>query len=303
MLEEIFSMIAAGHYWPAFAAGLMALTYLVRKGGADRALRWLATRIPGDDDKQLDHMRAWVPIGLAAGALGVALALPLGLDTAESALTALLAAVAAMAGHDVGKSLEALLRALVPSLRKPSTKEGQQDDEQLLYERTAAPPSSVRRRRASTSPGAGIVLVLALPLAGLGMTMGCVTPQSRPLASFGGPPMSSPSAMAETRAECHRLRERSFMTGAGASAAAALASSLGAVSLPVDRDGVELGLTVGAAVVAAVSAGLALLSTSYSGAMDAHCTPWPAVPLPITPLGDDSEPPDSVPPPPPPDRN
>jgi hypothetical protein len=297
MLEEILSMIAAGHYWPAFAAGLLALTYVVRKKGADKALRWLAARIPGDDDKQLDHMRAWVPIGLAAVALCVSLALPLGLDNTEAALTALLTTIAAMAGHDVAKSIGSLLQALVPSLRKPDERgQDDADTEQQMYEQTVTP-----RRRARTTSN-GLVLVV-LPLASLYLALGsaCITPHTRPLASYSGdvPALGIGDEMRETRAECRHLRDRSLLTGAGSAAAGALASGLSAVALPVDRQGIELGLNVTAAVSAGLAAGLALLSTSYSGAMDSHCTPWPAVPRPLA----DGDLPDSHPPPPPPDRN
>jgi hypothetical protein len=292
-MEDVLTLIAAGQYWPALSAALLALTYLVRKSGADKALRWLAARIPGDDVKQLDHLRAWVPLGLSAAALGVSLALPLGMDNTEAALTALLATITAMAGHDVAKSIASLLRALVPSLRKPS--DGKQD-EQLLYEQKTTP-----RRRVRTTP-TGLALMV-LPLASLYLAIGsaCITPHTRPLASYSGdvPALGIGDEMRETRAECRHLRDRSLLTGAGSAAAGALASGLSAVALPVDRQGIELGLNVTAAVSAAVAAGLALLSTSYSGAMDAHCTPWPAVPRPLA----DGELPDSHPPPPPPDRN
>ena len=104
---------------------------------------------------------------------------------------------------------------------------------------------------------------------------GCVTPRSRPLASFAPMGVAGADSASETRAECRRMRDRSLLSGAGAGAAAALASGLGAVAIPVDREGVEIGLGVASAVTAAVAAGLALLSTSYGGALDTHCSPWP----------------------------
>jgi hypothetical protein len=113
MLDQILALIAAGNYWPALAAGLMAATYFVRRGGADAWLRRLAQRIPGADDHlQLSHLRAWIPLGLAAAAWGVAVALPIEFEMREAAHALLLSTIAAMAGHDIFAAAGTLARVL-----------------------------------------------------------------------------------------------------------------------------------------------------------------------------------------------
>jgi len=118
VLDTILDLLAAGNYWPALAVALMGLTSLVRWGGADAGLRWLAARIPGDDARQLDHLRAWIPLALAAAAWGVAVALPIDVDTREAAYALLIATIAAMAGHDSAKGIGAILVALLRCLGK-----------------------------------------------------------------------------------------------------------------------------------------------------------------------------------------
>lgn len=110
-MGEILDMLAAGNYWPALAAGLMLLTHLVRKGGADRMLLALAARIPGDDARQLSHLRAWIPIALALAAWVVAVALPLDVSMRDTAHALLLATIAAMAGYDLVMASGTLAKA------------------------------------------------------------------------------------------------------------------------------------------------------------------------------------------------
>jgi hypothetical protein len=112
-MDEIFDMFAAGEVWPAFALALIGLTAFVRRHAADPVLRWIAARVPGDDAAQLDHLRAWVPLGLAGVALWIAVALPTGISVQEAAYTALLSAFAAMAGHDTAKAFGVMLRVLL----------------------------------------------------------------------------------------------------------------------------------------------------------------------------------------------
>lgn len=118
MFDEIVDVIAAGNYLLALTLGLMAMTSAVRWGGADAALYWLARSIPGDDKPQVHHLRAWIPIVLAAIAWGVAVASPLDVGTREAADAALVAAVTAMAGHDVAKAVRTLMQVITRAVRR-----------------------------------------------------------------------------------------------------------------------------------------------------------------------------------------
>lgn len=122
---------------------------------------------------------------------------------------------------------------------------------------------------------AGSTLALLLAIGITLPSVACVTPHSRPLASYAVPAATGQDDASETRAECRRLRDRSMLSGAGSATAGALASGLAAMAGPVERERWERGLNVAAAVTAALGAGLAILSTSYGGVHDAHCTPWP----------------------------
>jgi hypothetical protein len=126
VMGEILDMFAAGEVWPAFALALIGLTAFVRRHAADPVLRWIAARVPGDDATQLDHLRAWVPLGLAGVALWIAVALPTGISVQEAAYTALLSAFAAMAGHDTAKAFGVMLRVLLGMM--PNRKERPMDE-------------------------------------------------------------------------------------------------------------------------------------------------------------------------------
>lgn len=187
------------------------------------------------------RLRPWIPVGLAFAAWAIAVASGAADTVVEGALQALLGLVTALAGHDIGQALVELLKAIG------------------------------RSRGGSAGAATGALLLLLA----MGPAPGCIAPQTRPVSFYTGQ-VAEDAAAAETRAECRRLRDRSWWTAAGAAAAGSLAAGMGGVRELDHGPRVELALGITGIAVAAVGAGLALMSTSYQGALDAHCSPWPA---------------------------
>lgn len=261
-MSDLLDLITAGAYFPALALGLWLATHALRRARVDALLaRWL-------DGADVRWLRPWIPIALASLSFAVA-ALTGAMETAHAAAQSLAALVTAMAGHDAGQAVLAVARAILgPTARPPSAEE--RDDEVPDTNPGHRPSRASIQRRLRVAESA----VLAVGATLLVLLGGCMTPQSRPLSSLSGAPMATASS-SETRAECRRMRDRSIFATAGGAAAGALASGLGGVAIPVERRGVELGLGVASALTAAAAAGLALLSASYQGALDSHCSPWP----------------------------
>jgi hypothetical protein len=136
MTAEILALFTAGQYWPALALLLVGATHLVRRGFFDRWIERrrakleaeLATMDPDDVGVQrgylfvrwgLGHLRAFLPVVLAGMAWAICVVLPLDVGATEAAYTALLSAIAAMAGHDVAKAAGAVLRTVGPRPHTP----------------------------------------------------------------------------------------------------------------------------------------------------------------------------------------
>jgi hypothetical protein len=265
-MQELLELITAGAYFPALALGLVLITHMLRKAGVDAMLARML------DTADARWLRPWIPMALASLSFAIAAATG-AMDTAHAAAQSLAAAITAMAGHDASQAVLALLRAVLGTTagQPPSAGDDRLDDPDITEPRALPPRASIQRRmrvaeRVAIAVGASMLVLLGA----------CVTPQSRPLSSYSGAPMAMVDDGAhETRAECRRMRDRSIVATAGGAAAGALASGLGGAAIPIDRDGVELSLGVASAVTAALGAGLALLATSYQGALDVHCSPWP----------------------------
>ena len=116
ILAQILAQLSEGDYLLAMTLGLVALTSAVRWGGADAALYWLARSIPGDDGLQVHHLRAWIPLVLAAIAWAVAVISPLDVSTREAADAALITAITAIAGHDVARAVRTLQQVVSRAL-------------------------------------------------------------------------------------------------------------------------------------------------------------------------------------------
>lgn len=112
-MSDILNLITAGAYFPALALGLVLATHALRRAHADvRLAIWL-------DAADVRWLRPWIPITLASVAFAVAV-LTGAMETAHAAAQSLAAAVTAMAGHDAGQAVLALLRAVLgPSTMRP----------------------------------------------------------------------------------------------------------------------------------------------------------------------------------------
>jgi hypothetical protein len=136
MTAEILALFTAGQYWPALALLLVGATHLVRRGFFDAWIERrrakleaeLATMDPDDVGVQrgylfvrwgLGHLRAFLPVALAGMAWAICVVLPLDVGATKAAHTALLSAIAAMAGHDVAKAAGAVLRTVGPRPHTP----------------------------------------------------------------------------------------------------------------------------------------------------------------------------------------
>jgi hypothetical protein len=130
---DIASTIA---YAPALAAGLLLATHLLRRLGSDTLLARLLSEDVGAPNYVRRWLRPWIPLMLAGGAFVIAW-LSGALQLAEAAASSLAAAVTAIAGHDAGQAVLALLRAL-RGTAPPSAAPGNVDP--------GPPPTTLPRR-------------------------------------------------------------------------------------------------------------------------------------------------------------
>jgi hypothetical protein len=170
-MSELLDLITAGAYFPALALGLVLATHALRRARVDA---WLARLLDAGDVRWL---RPWIPMTLASAAFAIA-ALTGAMDTAMAAAQSLAALVTAMAGHDAGQAVLALLRAVLgPASGPPPAGPGVGDpderepDEHLVRHepRPRPAPDSIRRRLAVAE-----TVVTALPCAVL--LVGCIDP-------------------------------------------------------------------------------------------------------------------------------
>lgn len=96
--------------WPLASLALIGATKLVRRLGADALIERFASILPGDDARQVRALRAWIPLSLVVATVAAATLLPVGVDVADTIVTALLTLVGAMAGHDIASALAVTVR-------------------------------------------------------------------------------------------------------------------------------------------------------------------------------------------------
>jgi dTMP kinase len=168
-MSELLDLITAGAYFPALALGLVLATHALRRARVDA---WLARLLDAGDVRWL---RPWIPMTLASAAFAIATVTG-AMDTAVAAAQSLAALVTAMAGHDAGQAVLALLRAVLgPAAGPPAPPTGMSNpdecepDEHLVKPQERPAAESIRRRLAVAE-----TVVTALSCATL--LVGCIDP-------------------------------------------------------------------------------------------------------------------------------
>jgi hypothetical protein len=138
-MSELLDLITAGAYFPALALGLVLATHALRRARVDA---WLARLLDAGDVR---WMRPWIPMTLASAAFAIA-ALTGAMETAAAAAQSLAALVTAMAGHDAGQAILALLRAVLGPAAGPPAPPTKMSDPDEREPRPRPAPDSIRRR-------------------------------------------------------------------------------------------------------------------------------------------------------------